>query len=162
MTPSRFISATVAAAVAGLIAITVYLTVERGLTEHLPMLLCLKQLLQWDASNFYGGSALAGGWGMAWRGLWMDLAVSLVWATIFTTLYGALPVVRRYPVLVGLAYGVLVMVVMIYFVVPLGHATRMAMTLPHVINVLVAHTVFFGMPLAMAVDTSLTGAYFRR
>ena len=162
MTASRFIGATVVAAIAGLVAITVYLSVERALVEHLHVLFCLQQLLQWDAANIYGMRAFTGGWAMAWQGLWMDFVVSLVWAVIFTTLYGTLPLVRRYPVLIGLGYGVAVMIVMIFVVVPLGHAPRLAFSAPHLINVLVAHTVFYGMPLAIAVDNSLTGAHFHR
>jgi hypothetical protein len=38
---------------------------------------------------------------------------------------------------------------------PVGHATRMHSTVAHVINVLVAHTIFFGLPLALTVDTLL-------
>ncbi len=162
MSPSRFISASVGAAVAGLIAITVYLAVERCLVEHVPLGLSFLQLLQWDASNFYGRAAFAGGWNMALRGLGADFVVSLIWAAIFTMLYEALPLVRRYPAIMGLCFGVVVMVVMIFAVVPLGHAVRIPMSSVHALNILVAHTLFFGLPVAMMVDNSLAGGHFGR
>ncbi len=57
--------------------------------------------------------------------------------------------VRRYVVAAGLVFGACVMVVMIYGIVPLGHATRMHGTVAHLLNVLIAHTIFFGVPVAM-------------
>ncbi len=162
MTTSRFLSASIAAAIAGLIAITVYLAVERCLVEHVRLIQSFLQVLQWDASNFYGVAAFRGGWGMALRGLGADFVVSLVWAIIFTMLYEALPLVRRYPAIMGLCYGIVVMVVMIYGVVPLGHAVRVPLSTPHLINILVAHTLFFGVPVAMMVDNSLAGRHFGR
>lgn len=162
MTPSRFVSASLGAAIAGLIGITVYLAVERCLVEHVRLVLSFQQLLQWDASNFYGAAAFRGGWDMALRGLGADFVVSLIWAVLFTTLYVTLPIVRRYPALSGLSYGLVVMIVMIFGVVPLGHAVRATLTTPHLINILVAHTLFFGLPVGMMVDNSLAGLHFGR
>ncbi len=153
--PSRFVRAAVAAAIVGLITITVYLVVERAIAERLSVVRGLQQLLQWDASNGYGPAAFEGGWPMALIGLAMDFVVSLAWAVAFTALYVAVPAVRRNVVLMGLVFGAFVMVVMIYAIVPTGHATRMHGTVAHVINVLVAHTIFFGLPLALTVDAVL-------
>ena len=162
MTTSRFISAALTGAITGLVVLTVYLVMERVITERISAMTCLEQLLQWDASNAYGARAFSGGWSMAWRGLGMDFVVALFWAIVFTLLYGTLPFVRRYPVPSGFFFGVIVMFVMIFWIVPLGHAIPMARTVPHLVNVFVAHTFFFGVPLAMAVDGALTGARFRR
>lgn len=155
MPPSRYVRATVAAAIAGLLAITIYLVLERSIAERLSVILGLQQLLQWDASNGYGPAAFAGGWPMALVGLAMDFVVSLAWAAAFTALYVSSPAVRRNVVLTGLLFGAVVMVVMLYAIVPIGHATRMQSTATHVVNVLVAHTIFFGLPLALTVDALL-------
>jgi hypothetical protein len=152
---SRFIRASVAAAVVSLITITIYLVLERAVAERLSVVLGLQQLLQWDASNGYGPAAFGGGWPMAVIGLAMDFVVSLAWAVAFTALYLAVPAVRCNVVPAGLGFGAVVMAVMIYAIVPIGHATRMHSTVAHVINVLVAHTIFFGLPLALTVDTLL-------
>lgn len=152
----RFFGTSVSAAAVGLVAITSYLAIERAVAERLSVALCLKQLLQWDASNAYGIRAFAGGWSMALIGLAMDVVVSLVWALLFSALYGALAIVRRFIVPAGLIFGAVVMVVMLYAIVPLGHATRMQSTPSHVLNVLVAHTLFFGLPLALTVHVLAT------
>ncbi len=156
MARARLATAAAAAALVGLASITIYLVVERAIAERLPITLCLRQLLQWDASNAYGVRAFAGGWPMAFAGLAMDLVVSLVWATIFVALYARFETVRRNVVVSGLLFGVVVMLVMLYAIVPLGHATRMQSTVAHVVNVLVAHSVFFGLPLALTVRASRT------
>jgi hypothetical protein len=153
--PSRLIHAAVAAAIVGLTTITIYLVVERAFAERLSVVLGLQQLLQWDASNGYGRAAFEGGWPMALIGLAMDFVVSLAWAVAFTALYVAVPVVRRTVAPTGLVFGAVVMVVMIYAIVPIGHATQMHSTVARVINVLVAHTVFFGLPIALTVDAVL-------
>ena len=145
----------VAAAIAGLVAITVYLVLERAIAAHLSVALCLQQLLQWDASNAYGAQAFDGGWPMALIGLAMDFVVSFAWAMAYAALYVAFPIVRRNVVLTGLCFGAVVMVVMLYAIVPIGHASRMQSTVLHVVNVLVAHTVFFGLPLALTVKSIL-------
>ena len=151
MMRSRLLGASTAAATVGLVAITVYLVVERAIANRLPVVLCLQQLLQWDASNAYGRQAFSGGWPTALLGLAMDFVVSFAWAAVFSVLYWRMPTVRRYVVPAGILFGAVVMVVMLYAVVPLGHAARMQSTPPHVVNVLVAHTLFFGLPLAVTV-----------
>ena len=132
--------------------ITIYLVVERAIAERLPVALCLRQLLQWDASNAYGVRAFAGGWPMVVIGLGMDLVVSLVWAILFTALYASLPAIHDNVVWAGILFGAVVMLVMLYAIVPTGHAIRMQNSPANVLNVLVAHAIFFGLPLALTVD----------
>lgn len=98
---------------------------------------------------------------MALIGLAMDVVVSLVWGAIYTALYVMFPFVRRNVVITGLVFGAVVMVTMLYAIVPIGHAVRMQSTVSHVINVLVAHTVFFGLPIALTVHALLKGEAHR-
>jgi hypothetical protein len=154
---TRSVVAAIAAAAVGLIAITIYLVVERAIAEHLSVVLCLQQLLQWDASNAYGARAFDGGWATALVGLAMDFVVALCWGAAFTALYESLPTVRRHVALSGLAFGVVVMVVMIFAVVPIGHAVQLRRTPAHLLNVLVAHSLLFGLPLALTVKAVVKG-----
>lgn len=151
MAAMRFIIPAIAGAIAGLIAITAYLVLERAIAERLPVVLCLQQLLQWDASNAYGRAAFAGGWPMALMGLAMDVVVAICWGVVFTTFYALSPSARRHVGISGLAFGAIVMMVMIFGIVPLGHAVQLQRTPGHIVNVLVAHTIFFGLPLALTV-----------
>ncbi|HEY5094206.1 MAG TPA: hypothetical protein VII69_03710 [Candidatus Eremiobacteraceae bacterium] len=86
------------------------------------------RLFQWDASNLLGKDAYAGGFGSVGIGLALDLLVSLVW---------------------GAAFGVVVMIVMLWVLVPLGRATHGGMTISNFFTVLVGHTLFFGIPVAL-------------
>ncbi len=138
------------AACIGNTTISLYLVVERAVAQQIAPLQCLLQLYQWDASNVFGNGAFAGGWGMAFMGLLMDLAVSAAWATLFLVLYRRFAWLRANLWAGGLAYGIVVMVVMLWLIVPLGHATQLSKTPGHILNVAIAHTVFFGLPVALA------------
>ena len=91
---------------------------------------------------------------MAGLGWLMDYVVSLR-ATIFALVYLRVPIVRRHALASGLVFGVLVMIVMTYGIVPLGHARRAPNTLMFILNTGLAHTVFFGLPVAWTVRTLL-------
>ncbi|HVA27629.1 MAG TPA: hypothetical protein VNF68_05585 [Candidatus Baltobacteraceae bacterium] len=107
-------------------------------------------LFQWDDSNIVGASAFSGGWGAAALGFFFDFIVSIVWAACFVGLYRAFPAVRRSIVVAGLLFGAVVMLVMFLAIVPLGHAHRPT-SLPSLVDSFVAHTVFFGLPVALTV-----------
>ena len=113
-------------------------------------------LFQWDASNFFGPAAFAGGSGMVLAGLAGDLAVSLFWAAVWTALVSRFTSLMRWPLLSGVAFGVVVMLIMTHIVVPLGAAHQASPTLVNEINNLIAHTLFFGIPVAYAVRWALT------
>lgn len=79
----------------------------------------------------------------------------MVLGPLFALLYVKVPAVARSTVLSGLLFGVMVMLVMIFIVVPLGHA-QAASRNPHaLLNTFVAHSVFFGLPVALVVRRSL-------
>ncbi len=154
-TVSKTSLAVVAASAVGLVAITVYLVVARAVLTGTPVVLGTEQLLQWDASNAFGAAAYSGGWTVAGIGLLMDAVVSTWWAAVFVILYLNAPLVRRYPVFSGLLFGAAVMGVMIYLVVPIGHAAQAPRTAVSTINTLIAHSLFFGVPLALTVRQML-------
>jgi uncharacterized membrane protein YagU involved in acid resistance len=145
------VKAVVFGAAAGLVAITVYLSLMLAIQTHAPPTITLLRLLQWDASNAYGASAFGGGWPMAILGFAMDIVVSLCWASAFCVLYARVEQVRRAPALFGLVFGAVVMFVMLFLIVPLGHAQQASHKLVPLLNTLVAHTVFFGLPLALVI-----------
>ena len=151
---TQYLRAIALASLAGLIAITLYLIVARFFMSHVPLGQGLEQLLQWDASNAYGDAAYAGGWNMAAVGMAMDVVVSTVWAALFVYAYANFAAVRRTPLIAGLVLGAVVMVVMIYAVVPLGHARQAPQSLVVILNTAVAHTFFFGLPMMWVVRTT--------
>jgi hypothetical protein len=144
---TRLIRAAVAAGLAGNIAISIYLSIALPLFFHTPALL----LFQWDDSNIVGDAAYAGGWGSAALGFFFDCIVAIAWGALFTAAYAGVPAIRRNSAVCGLLFGVVVMLAMFFVVVPLGHAQHPS-TNPHaLLNALVAHTFFFGLPVALVV-----------
>jgi hypothetical protein len=147
---TKYVRAAIIGSVVGLIVVTLYLIVFRFFISHVPLAVELEQLMQWDASNAYGDAAFSGGWNMAAAGAAMDVVVSTVWAVVFVYAYANFGFVRRSVLLSGFLLGVVVWIVMIYAVVPLGHA-RAGTSALAIISTGIAHTLFFGVPLMWVV-----------
>ena len=77
-------------------------------------------ILHFIAGGVLGKAALQGGPAVAWLGLFLQWSMSLVIAAIFVLAALRLRWLTVRPVLAGLAYGVVVFVVMNYVVVPLS------------------------------------------
>ena len=110
------------------------------------------QIWQFVASAVVGGAAFASP-SYAILGFAMHFAISIVWASIYAwAAFGPVPALFRAPVLSGLLYGVVVMigmtlVLIVNHVGPAGvpDAGTLAKSL-------IAHTVFFGLPVALYVS----------
>lgn len=111
-----------------------------------------QQVSQWDASNFLGRAAFSGGWTSAAIGAAAHLVVSLIWAAIFVLASRRIPDLIDRPILSGIVFGIVVMAVMRVDVVPLGAAAPLpAMKPMGLLDQTVAHTLFFGIPVALVV-----------
>ncbi|HEY7981611.1 MAG TPA: hypothetical protein VID19_08990 [Candidatus Eremiobacteraceae bacterium] len=110
------------------------------------------QIWQFVASAIVGGAAYASP-AYAILGFAMHFAISIVWASIYAwAAFGPMPALAQAPVLSGLLYGIVVMigmtlVLMVNHVGPAGLPD--AGTL---VKSLIAHTVFFGLPVALYVS----------
>jgi hypothetical protein len=89
--------------------------------------------------------------GSATFGLFLDLVVSIGWGALCTQLMNRLALAWAHPVWFGTLFGALVLYVMLWIVVPLGRAHSGAMSLSNFLTVLVGHTLFFGIPVALTV-----------
>lgn len=147
-----FIKQALVAALAGWVGIDVYMSVADALRGTSPVL-----LFQWDASNALGQTAFSGGAGAVLLGLFLDYIVSLGWAIVAVIALERIRLVRAHPLTFGVILGAIVMYVMLWVLVPLGHAGQVRMTLSNFIIVLIGHTFFFGVPLVLTAS-----AYGRR
>jgi uncharacterized membrane protein YagU involved in acid resistance len=77
-------------------------------------------ILRFIAGGLLGKAALQGGAGVVWLGLLLQWAMSLVIATIFVLAAVRLRWMTARWILAGLAYGVIVFVVMNYVVMPVS------------------------------------------
>ena len=123
------------------------------LANHTPIV----GIWQFVASALVGPLAFSAP-GYAALGFAMHFAISIVWGAIFGLLAtGPIPVLARRPLLGGIAYGIVVMIamttlLMIKHVGPSGPPDPSML-----IKALIAHTVFFGVPIALYVSSVVGG-----
>ena len=82
------------------------------------------RILQGIASGVLGPTAYDGGAATAALGLGLHYLIALIWTVVFLLAARRFKALTRYPVLVGLSYGVVVWAVMNLIVVPLSNARR--------------------------------------
>ncbi|MDB5094880.1 MAG: hypothetical protein JWO85_2981 [Candidatus Eremiobacteraeota bacterium] len=136
----------VTAGAAGAVAINLYLIVSLVWVLHVTT---VRALWQWDAANLLGAAAFRAGGAVELVGISLHVAVSLAWAAVFALLLGRNEAVVRQPIAAGALFGVVVWAVMQFVVVPLGRAPVPRLTTPGVVNGLIAHAIFFGIPVAL-------------
>jgi len=113
--------------------------------------------LQFVTSGITGSSAFEGGWGTALVGLGIHLFISLVVAAVFIVAATRLPVLRRHPIIGGLAYGLVVLVVMTV-VTLLSAAPPVERDVAYWASALGSHLLAVGLLLGVLVKWSRIGA----
>ena len=107
-------------------------------------------IYQFVASGLLGKSAYAGGATAALLGVAVHLLVSFTAATVFVLTSERLPGLRRDAVGWGLAFGVVVYVVMTFVVTPLSRIGASMPSLPLLANGVLGHAFLVGLPIALA------------
>lgn len=108
------------------------------------------RILQAIASGVLGASAYSGGTFTAVLGALLHTGISIAAGLAFSFTASRLPVLLRRPVLSGLAYGIIVYLVMSYVVVPLSAVTFKPATNPMLIGMSLAiHMVAFALPISL-------------
>jgi hypothetical protein len=133
------------AGVMGAVLIDLYLVITEGYIFHTANALVISQ---WDASNLLGPAAFRGGVGAALIGFLLHLTVSLIWAAIIALAAVRVRFIAQHPIVTGIAFGMIVRLVMAYVIVPLGRAQMPHANVPHLVNLYIAHTLAFGIPVA--------------
>jgi uncharacterized membrane protein YagU involved in acid resistance len=133
------------AGLTGAIAIDLYLALMHAFVfrDATPV-----QLFDWDASNAIGTIAFEEGASVVWLGLLLHICVSLAWAGVYALAATRVAYLRSAPVISGIAFGLFVMLFMRFLVVPLGHAPRITLSGAGLLSNAIAHTAFFGIPVA--------------
>jgi hypothetical protein len=115
------------------------------------------RLLQGIASGVLGDTAFAGGLETAVLGLGLHYSIALIWTLLFFVFLGRL---RRLPtnrVVIGLAYGVVIWMVMNLVVLPLSNVRHAPI---HVSQALVGAVILMlcvGLPISMIVGRQREG-----
>lgn len=100
----------------------------------------------WNASVLFGSLADGAAWAVP-AGLLLHLLVSISWAFGYLYISERQPQLITRPIVSGLAYGLVVWVVMQALLIPIGKYVFPTMFMFD--RDFVAHTVFFGLPLAL-------------
>ncbi len=107
-------------------------------------------IYQFVASGLMGQAAFAGGGGTALFGLAIHFLIAFTAAAVFVLASERLPRLRRDAVGWGLAFGVVVWVVMGFGVIPLSRIPPSMPPLPLVLNGVIGHALLVGLPIALA------------
>jgi hypothetical protein len=117
--------------------------VVRGLQGQNPI-----QVLQYIASSLLGARSFSGGLASAGLGLVVHFAIALVVATIYILASRRVAVLRTQWVLLGLLYGAAVWAVMNLVVLPLTAVAPSPITTAALVNGIIGHALFVGLPSA--------------
>jgi hypothetical protein len=117
--------------------------VFRGLQGQNPI-----QVLQYIASSLLGTRSFSGGLASAGLGLVAHFAIALVVATIYILASRRVAVLRTQWALLGLLYGAAVWAVMNLVVLPLTAVAPGPITTAALVNGVISHALFVGLPSA--------------
>jgi hypothetical protein len=146
------IETAIVAGLCGAVCIDLYLIVTETfvIRNATPLL-----VMQWDASNALGMAAFQGGWASAALGTAMHFLVSIIWGALFVASALRLRWITAQPLLSGALLGIVAMAVM-RAVIHLGHAPiRPFPNFGYFSNILIAHIVFFGIPVSLVTSQLL-------
>ena len=107
-------------------------------------------MLRSIAACVLGPGAMRGGHAMALVGLGLHFLIAAFWASFYVFLVGRVSAARRYPLAVGVIYGLFIYLVMNYVVLP---HTALHIPLPRfgpgMVNGLLALMLLFGVPVSL-------------
>jgi hypothetical protein len=124
------------------------------LINHAPA----EPILRFIASGLLGKAALTGGLRTAAIGMLLQWLISLIIAAVFVLASLRLPILRRLWIPAGLAYGVVVFVVMEYVVQPLSAIHRVPHFTPESLAKNLAAMLVFGLIVAATAHFQLGSA----
>lgn len=108
------------------------------------------QVLQFIASAVYGAAAFQKGIFGALVGLLVHFFVAFAVATGYVGATRFLPMLSRETVMWGTIYGAAVFVVMNFVVLPHTAVVKSPLSLPLLLNGVLGHALFVGLPIALA------------
>jgi hypothetical protein len=136
------------AGIAGGITIDAYLWLTTLLPAHTP----IASMWQFVASTAFGKGALADP-AFAWAGLAIHLFVSTGWGIGYAYIAATRPSITARRLVSGIVYGIVVYVIMSIMLLADNNFTYPP-TINAFLNAVVAHALFFGVPVAFIVGRS--------
>jgi len=88
-----------------------------------------------------------------WLGLVIHFCVSIAWGIGYAYAAATRPAIADHPYISGVTYGLIVMIIMQF--VQLAAGVKLALTATNFLSLLVAHCIFFGLPVAIYVHRAM-------
>jgi hypothetical protein len=106
-------------------------------------------VLQYIASGVLGNGAFDGGFFTASLGLIFHYFIAFSWTFIFFFVYPKINFSSKYKILVGLAYGVIIWLIMNLIILPLSNAPSIPFQLSQVVLGISFLMLFIGLPISI-------------
>jgi uncharacterized membrane protein YagU involved in acid resistance len=106
------------------------------------------QVLQYIASGLLGQRSFQGGLATAGLGVLLHFGIAAVVAAIYVLASLKLPILRSQALVLGLLYGAAVYLVMNLIVLPMSAVAHTPITTAALLNGLIGHALFVGLPIA--------------
>ena len=97
-------------------------------------------------------SAFAGGLTTAALGFALHFFIMFCWVILFYVVSRMIPAMTRYPIAIGVIYGVIVYLVMYWIVVPLSHIGPRPHSFSNDLTAILIHIFLIGLPIALIVS----------
>ena len=107
------------------------------------------QVLQYIASGLLGRSSFEGGIAAAAVGTVVHFLIAFVAAAVYIGASRRIPALHHRPIHLGLLYGVAVYFFMNYLVLPLSAVAPSPFSIGMLLNGVIGHAVFVGLPIAL-------------
>ena len=106
------------------------------------------EVLQFIASGWFGEKAFSMGLLGSLIGMVSHYGIAIILAAIYVFAAMALPILRRYWIALGLAYGAAIFLTMNFIVLPQTNVVDWGVTTLYIVHGLISHAIFVGLPLA--------------
>jgi hypothetical protein len=113
------------------------------------------RMLRGIASGVLGARAFDGGAATALLGLALHYLIALIWTVVFVVAFRRLGALRRHLVLTGVAYGVIVWLVMNLVVLPLSNVSRAPFDLRAAVIAAIILILCIGLPISQVIGRYL-------
>ncbi|PSL44847.1 hypothetical protein CLV51_105220 [Chitinophaga niastensis] len=107
------------------------------------------KVLVFVASGFFGKTAFSAGPAMAWWGLLFHYIIAFSFTLLFFLVYPKAPALRKYPVVTGLVYGLLVWCAMEFLVLPMSNIPPRHYRIANTVIGISILMVMIGLPLSL-------------
>jgi hypothetical protein len=119
------------------------------------------QVLQFISSGFYGAASFQKGISGALVGLLAYFFIAFAVPAIYVGATRFLPVLSREAVMWGMIYGAAVFIVTNFLVLPHTAVVKSPLFLPLLLNGVLGHALFVGLPIALAARRTTNQSNFR-